>query len=66
VLGTLSERERQLLVLRYGLADGKHRTLAEVGAAFGLTRERARQIEADALRRLRASDMSHRLYSYLE
>ncbi|MCA9876927.1 MAG: RNA polymerase sigma factor RpoD, partial [Thermomicrobiales bacterium] len=53
VLGTLSERERQVLAMRFGLDDGRTRTLEEVGKAFGVTRERIRQIEAKALRKLR-------------
>lgn len=52
-LAALTERERRILCLRYGLADGRHRTLEEVGREIGMTRERARQIEAEALRRLR-------------
>lgn len=65
-LGTLPERERKVLSLRYGLEDGKRRTLEEVGAAFGITRERTRQIEADAMRRLRAPEIGRRLHGYLE
>jgi RNA polymerase primary sigma factor len=53
VLGTLSERENSILNLRFGLKDGKERTLEEIGAAFGLTRERIRQIQTEALRKLR-------------
>ncbi len=53
VLGSLSEREREVLALRYGLEDGNSRTLEEVGRRFGVTRERIRQIEAKALRKLR-------------
>jgi len=65
-LGALPERERKVLALRYGLEDGKRRTLEEVGAAFGITRERTRQIEADAMRRLRAPEIGRRLQGYLE
>lgn len=65
-LGELPERERKVLSLRYGLEDGKRRTLEEVGAAFGITRERTRQIEADAMRRLRAPEVGQRLQGYLE
>jgi RNA polymerase primary sigma factor len=65
-LGDLPERERRVLSLRYGLEDGKRRTLEEVGAAFGITRERTRQIEADAMRRLRAPEVGQRLHGYLE
>jgi RNA polymerase sigma factor, sigma-70 family len=62
----LPERERNILQLRYGLADGRRRTLEEVGSAFGITRERTRQIEAEALRRLRQPSVAPRLHSYLE
>ena len=62
----LPERERRILQLRYGLADGRRRTLEEVGMAFGITRERTRQIEAEALRHLRAPDLGPRLQAYLE
>jgi len=65
-LSSLSERERRVIALRYGLEDGKRRTLEEVGAAFGITRERTRQIEAEAMRRLRAPDIGQRLRAYLE
>ncbi len=64
-LSELSERERKVLTLRYGLADGQHRTLEDVGRAIGMTRERARQIEAEALRRIRASDTWRHLRDYL-
>jgi len=64
-LQELPERERKVLTLRYGLSDGKRRTLEEVGIAFGITRERTRQIEAEALRRLRDPGVGERLYSYL-
>jgi RNA polymerase primary sigma factor len=63
---TLPERERTVLELRYGLTDGRRRTLEEVGSAFGITRERTRQIEAEALRHLRMPALSGRLHSYLE
>lgn len=63
---TLPERERTVLQLRYGLTDGRRRTLEEVGVAFGITRERTRQIEAEALRHLRIPALSGRLQAYLE
>jgi RNA polymerase primary sigma factor len=53
ILGTLSDRERQVIDYRYGLTDGYPRTLEEVGRMFNVTRERIRQIEAKALRKLR-------------
>jgi RNA polymerase primary sigma factor len=62
----LPERERAIIELRYGLTDGRRRTLEEVGVAFGITRERTRQIEADALRHLRSPRVGARLQSYLE
>jgi RNA polymerase primary sigma factor len=62
----LPERERAILQLRYGLADGRRRTLEEVGVTFGITRERTRQIEADALRHLRSPKVGDRLQAYLE
>jgi RNA polymerase primary sigma factor len=65
-LGHLSERERRIIDLRYGLADGQRRTLEEVGRELGMTRERARQIEAEALRRLRMPDVGQHLRDYLE
>jgi RNA polymerase primary sigma factor len=65
VLGELTERERQVLSLRYGLLDGHHRTLETVGKAIGMTRERARQIEAEALRKLRTSEVGRHLREYL-
>jgi len=65
-LGTLSDRERKVLELRFGLVDGKTRTLEEVGEQFKVTRERIRQIEAKALRKLRQPSRSRRLRDYLE
>ncbi|MBM4438650.1 MAG: sigma-70 family RNA polymerase sigma factor, partial [Actinobacteria bacterium] len=65
VLTTLSGRERRVLGLRYGLADGRTRTLDEVGQAFALTRERIRQIETNALRKLRHPSRSRRLLDFL-
>ncbi|WP_157042660.1 sigma-70 family RNA polymerase sigma factor [Roseiflexus castenholzii] len=62
----LPDRERAVLRLRYGLTDGRRRTLEEIGSAFGITRERTRQIEADALRLLRRPGVSARLQAYLE
>jgi RNA polymerase primary sigma factor len=61
----LPERERKILQLRYGLADGQRRTLEEIGVVFGITRERTRQIEAEALRHLRAPGVGSRLQAYL-
>jgi RNA polymerase primary sigma factor len=66
VLGNLSDRERQVLVLRFGLDDGNSRTLEEVGREFGVTRERIRQIEAKALRKLRHPSRSKSLKDFLE
>jgi RNA polymerase primary sigma factor len=65
-LNDLPERERKILQLRYGLLDGQRRTLEEVGVAFGITRERTRQIEAEALRRLRHPSVGQRLHGYLD
>ncbi len=65
-LDHLSERERRIIDLRYGLVDGQRRTLEEVGRVLGMTRERARQIEAEALRRLRAPEVGQHLRDYLE
>jgi RNA polymerase primary sigma factor len=65
VLGFLSERERQVLEMRFGLKDGKDHTLEEVGKEFGVTRERIRQIEAKALRKLRHPSRSKVLRDYL-
>jgi RNA polymerase primary sigma factor len=62
----LPERERAILQLRYGLTDGRRRTLEEVGVEFGITRERTRQIEAEALRHLRSPRFGERLQSYLD
>jgi RNA polymerase primary sigma factor len=66
VLATLSEREHQVLVMRFGLEDGRSRTLEEVGRAFGVTRERIRQIEAKALRKLRHPSRAKKLKDYLD
>ena len=66
VLGTLSDRERRVLQLRFGLEDGRSRTLEEVGRDFGVTRERIRQIEAKALRKLRHPSRSRKLRDFLE
>ncbi len=66
ILRDLPERERKVLLLRYGLTDGRRRTLEEVGVAFGITRERTRQIESEALRRLREPGVGKRLQGYLE
>ena len=66
VLGTLSEREREVLKLRFGLEDGYSRTLEEVGHIFEVTRERIRQIEAKALKKLRHPSRNKRLRDYLE
>ncbi|MBO4400900.1 MAG: RNA polymerase sigma factor RpoD [Selenomonadaceae bacterium] len=66
VLGTLTTREKQVLTLRFGLIDGKARTLEEVGKNFHVTRERIRQIEAKALRKLRHPSRSKKLKDFLE
>jgi len=66
VMETLSERERKVLVLRFGIHDGYPRTLEEVGRIFSVTRERVRQIEAKALRKLRHPTRSKRLRDFLE
>ncbi|WP_323053837.1 RNA polymerase sigma factor RpoD [Thermomicrobium sp. 4228-Ro] len=65
-LSRLTERERRIIVLRYGLEDGQFRTLEEVGREFGITRERIRQIEAKALRKLRHPSCSRLLRGYLD
>ena len=66
VLGTLTEREQKVLTLRFGLEDGRARTLEEVGKEFNVTRERILQIEAKALRKLRHPSRSRKLKDYLE
>ena len=65
VLSTLTEREEKVIRLRFGLEDGKSRTLEEVGQMFGVTRERIRQIEAKALRKLRHPSRSRKLKDYM-
>jgi RNA polymerase primary sigma factor len=66
ILGSLNAREGRVLQLRFGLVDGQPHTLEEVGQKFGVTRERVRQIEAAALRKLRHPRRSHRLKDFLE
>ena len=66
VLNTLTDRESRVLQLRFGLEDGRSRTLEEVGREFGVTRERIRQIEAKALRKLRHPSRSRKLKDFLE
>jgi RNA polymerase primary sigma factor len=66
VLQKLPERERKIIQLRYGLKDGRYRTLEEVGVEFGITRERIRQIEAVALRKLRHPHLGKKLRGYLD
>jgi RNA polymerase primary sigma factor len=66
VLSSLSPREQRVLQLRFGLEDGRSRTLEEVGKEFNVTRERIRQIEAKALRKLRHPSRSRKLRDYLE
>jgi RNA polymerase primary sigma factor len=65
ILSSLSERERKVLEMRFGLKDGQGHTLEEVGQKFGVTRERIRQIEAKALRKLRHPIRSRKLRDYL-
>ena len=65
-LQKLTDRERRIIQLRYGLEDGRYRTLEEVGREFGITRERIRQIEAKALRKLRHPNYSRKLCGYLD
>jgi len=66
VLETLTEREQRVLELRYGLKGGEAKTLEEVGNAFNVTRERVRQIEAKALRKLRHPSQSRKLRDYID
>ncbi|MGU3768830.1 sigma-70 family RNA polymerase sigma factor, partial [Clostridioides difficile] len=66
VLGSLNDREQKVLKLRFGLEDGRARTLEEVGKEFDVTRERIRQIEAKALRKLRHPSRSKKLRDYLD
>jgi RNA polymerase primary sigma factor len=66
VLGTLTDREARVLRLRFGLTDGRQRTLEEVGREFNVTRERIRQIEAKALRKLRHPSRSKKLKDFLD
>ncbi len=66
VLSTLTDREEKVLRLRFGLKDGRSRTLEEVGKEFNVTRERIRQIEAKALRKLRHPSRSKKLKDFLD
>ena len=66
MLNTLTPREKKVIVLRFGLADGHPRTLEEVGKEFNVTRERIRQIEAKALRKLRHPSRSKKLRDFLD
>ena len=65
-LSKLTDRERKIILLRFGIEDGRFRTLEEVGREFGITRERIRQIEAKALRKLRHPSYSRKLRGYLD
>ena len=66
MLDTLTEREQKVFSLRFGMDDGRARTLEEVGKEFDVTRERIRQIEAKALRKLRHPSRSRKLRDYLD
>ena len=66
VLDTLTERERKVVELRFGMVDGQPRTLEEVGSAFGVTRERIRQIESKTMSKLRHPSRSQVLRDYLD
>ena len=66
VLTTLTDRERTVLIQRFGLLDGKPKTLEEVGVVFNVTRERIRQIEAKALRKMRHPTRSKQLKAFLD
>ena len=66
VLETLTDRERKVLIRRFGLLDGKPKTLEEVGLEFNVTRERIRQIEAKALRKMRHPTRSKQLKAFLD
>ncbi|GAG13840.1 unnamed protein product, partial [marine sediment metagenome] len=66
VLDTLTERERTVLIQRFGLLDGKQKTLEEVGVMFKVTRERIRQIEAKALRKMRHPTRSRELDAFMD
>ncbi|MGV2720062.1 UNVERIFIED_CONTAM: sigma-70 family RNA polymerase sigma factor, partial [Klebsiella pneumoniae] len=65
VLDELTEREENIIRLRFGIDDGRYRTLEEVGKVFGVTRERIRQIEAKALRKLKHPTRARKLKNYL-
>ncbi len=65
ILKMLTPREEKVIRMRFGLEDGEPRTLEEVGRAIGVTRERTRQIEAEVVRKLRASPDAHKLLSFL-
>jgi RNA polymerase primary sigma factor len=66
VVNTLPDRERKIILMRFGLEDGRPRTLEEVGAEFTVTRERIRQIESKALNKLRKQQNAQKLYEYLD
>ena len=66
VVNTLPDRERKIILMRFGLEDGRPRTLEEVGAEFAVTRERIRQIESKALNKLRKQQNAQKLYEYLD
>src|SRR3989338_257696 len=66
VLDTLSDRERKVLIMRFGLDDGKNKTLEDVGKEFSVTRERIRQIEAKAIRKLRHPTRARKLKDFLD